>query len=212
MKAELGRITVTKRNLALYLGVALFAALGATDATANIAFTSPGGLPSGPDYQAGIPVMLGNVFTANTNISVYALGFYDQPNLTGSEQVGLYDQSTHTLLASTTVLLTDTTAGGFLFHSITPVELTAGVQYVVAAQVGNNPWSFGPAPTTPAAVTFNFNDYLYTTLFEFPTTLNGSGPAYYGTNFEFTPEPAFYGALALGLCGLVVGLRRRRRA
>ena len=165
-----------------------------------------------PDYQAGIPVVLGNVFTANTNnISVNALGFYQQPNLTGSELVGLYNQS-GTLLASVTVLLTDPTASGFFFHNITPVALTAGTQYTVAAQVGNNPWSYGPAPTTPADVTFNYNDYLYTNVLAFPTTQHGSGPAYYGTNFEFTtPEPGFYGALALSLCGLVVGLTRRSR-
>jgi hypothetical protein len=204
-----------RRFVGSVLALALFAALGATDATANIAFIAPPAslMPSGSDYQAGIPVVLGNVFTANTNnISVYALGFYQQPNLTGSEVVGLYNQS-GTLLASVTVLLSDSVVSGFYFHNlITPVALTAGTQYTVAAQVGNNPWSYGPAPTTPADVTFNYDDYLYTSGLVFPTTAGGSGPGYYGTNFEFTtPEPGFYGALALGLCGLVVGLTRRRR-
>jgi hypothetical protein len=188
-----------------------FAAFLPSAAWADIAaFTAPTLLPSGTDYQANDPVVLGNVFTANANLSVTALGFYYQPNLTGSETLGLYDQFGN-LLASTTVSALGPVTNGFLFQSIgTPVALVANTQYTVAAEVGNNPWSYGAAPTTAPGVTFNYNDYLYGNVLAFPTTQHGSGPAYYGTNFQFTPEPGFYGLLALGLSGLGVFARRRR--
>jgi hypothetical protein len=214
---------VKQRNYRLgTLAVALFAAFAANEARADIpGFIAPV-LNSPFDYQAGTPVVLGNVFTANINFSVDALGFYYNPTLlpmTQSEEVGLFDSSGN-LLISTTVLLTDPVTGSYLFHTITPVSLTAGHQYTVAAQVGDNPWAFGPTgpgpaftptgpPPTAPEITFNNNDYLYVSTLTFPTMTLGSGPAYYGPNFEIAPEPGFYGILALGLAGLAYGVFRR---
>jgi len=200
------------------VALALFTALGATNAVADIvAFTVPAGEPyPTPPYQPNRPVNLGLEFTANTNFSVDALGFYNQSDLTGSEVVGLYDQS-GSLLTSATVLLTDSKTDGYFFHSIAPVALTAGATYTVVAETGNNPWSFGPFPIAPvptaADITFVKDDYNYTGSLAFPNASGGSGPAYYGPNFEIaasTPEPGLYGVLAIGLSGLVLVSGRRR--
>jgi uncharacterized protein DUF4082 len=172
-------------------------------------------LTSPINYQAGKPVVLGNVFTANTNFSVDALGFYYNPNLltmTQSEEVGLFDNSGN-LLASITVLLSDPVVGSYLFHSIAPVSIVAGNQYTVAAQVGDNPWAYGPPkgpPPTAPEITFNNDSFLYVPTLTFPTQTGGSGPAYYGPNFEIAPEPGFYGVLAFGLAGLGYAVFRRR--
>jgi len=187
--------------------LALLGAIGATNAMADTftAFTAgPGGNPflspsdpgygTGPlNYDPGLPVNLGNVFTANTNLWVTGLGFYNQPSLTGPETVSLYGQSGN-LLASTPVSLTGPVVNGYIFQSITPLEISPGT-YTVAAQVNNNPWSFGPAPATASGVTFQYNDYAYTSSVAFPTIPNGSGPTYYGPNFQFTPGLAFKPAL-----------------
>jgi len=70
----------------------------------------------------------------------------------------------------------------------------------------------GPPVPTASEITFDYDDYNYTTPLVFPTTRFGSGPAYYGPNFEFTatPEPGLYGVIALGLTGLVAAVRRRK--
>ena len=81
--------------------------------------------------------------------------------------------------------------GGYLFHSIAPLALTAGT-YTVDAQVNNNPWAYG-VPGEAAGINFLYDDYLYTSSLQFPTTPNGSVPAYFGPNFQFSapsvPEP-----------------------
>jgi hypothetical protein len=202
---------MARMNLKKVLTVCGVLVLAAVPSFANIAFTGPGGV--GPtDYQANKPVNLGDVFTTSSAISVTALGFYNQSYLTGPETLGLYNQS-GTLLASTSVLLADPSLDGYLFHNlITPVAISAGT-YTVVAQVNNNPWSYGPAPITAPGIGFVQNDYLYGAGLAFtPTDSVGSGPSYYGSNFEFTPEPGFYGLLALGLTGLVTVVSRRRKA
>src|SRR5579864_168105 len=170
------------------------------DARADIvAFTSPGGLIT--DYSPNVPVNLGLVFTANSTFPVDALGIYYQSFLTAPEQVGLYDSSGN-LLASATVTLSDPLVSGYLFHSITPVSLTAGHTYTVDAFVGNNPWAYGPVPIT-SNVTYKYNDYVYGSSLAFPTLTGGTGAAYYGPNFEIAantdpvPEPGSSGLLVI---------------
>ena len=149
------------------------------------------------------PVNLGLSFTANSNFSVDSLGIYYQPQLVASEQVGLYDFSTQALLASTTVLLTDPETDGYLFHSITPVALTAGHEYVVDAFVGNNPWAYGPSPIQDSRVTYDGAPYIYTNTLAYPIYYYFiGGGAYYGPNFTIAsavPEPSSVSMFAVGL-------------
>jgi Domain of unknown function (DUF4082) len=169
----------------------------------TVAFT-PSGSPTsygGPNF----PVNLGLVFTAKTNFSVDALGFYYGSGVTGSAIVGLYNSS-GTLLTSATVLLSDPIVDGYLFHSITPVALTAGQQYTVVEFTGNNEWPFGTTAPNYASsfVTYGYSDYQYggnggclgtpggsgclpASGLSFTTQtliIGGTVGAYYGPNFE----------------------------
>lgn len=211
---------VCTRLLTVVLVVAL---LGAIGAKADVpAFTVPT-LTSPTNYGEGSPVVLGNVFTANATFFVDGLGIYFDstllPDLTTSETVGLYDQSGD-LLAWTTVSPPGGPGSGYVFDPISQVELTVGTQYTVAAEVGNNPWAYGPSsgsPPTNSDITFNGNSYVYSPTLAFPTGTGGSGPAYYGPNFEIaplevTPEAGTVSllmAMFTGLAGLV-GLSKKR--
>ena len=151
------------------------------------------------------------VFTIGSAITVDALGIYDMPTLTGSEQVGLYD-SVGTLLGSTTVTLADPITGGYRFQSISPLALLPGT-YTVDAEVNSNPWAYGVS-SQAAGINFLNNDYLYASSLEFPTDVGGSGPAYFGPNFEFSPtpvpEPLTLSLFGAGLAG-AAAIRRRHK-
>src|SRR5208283_5058410 len=93
----------------------------------TIAFTPPvlnsfGDEPTGND---------GEFFTPTTSIWVTALGYINPGSSVGNE-VGLYDVSTTTLLASAMITSSSMAAGGFLYEPIAPVLLTAGNEYAVA--------------------------------------------------------------------------------
>jgi hypothetical protein len=129
-------------------------------------------------------VNLGLVFTANTNFSVTALGFYFTSDDTASEIVALYD-SARNLLVATSVLLSDPNVAGYLFQKIPEVALSAGSQYTVVAYTGFNDWSYGSTPPNQAgAVTYNFHDAAYSSSLTFPTDTNraagGPNGTYYG--------------------------------
>ncbi len=202
------RASLVVRGVAL--AVALTVAAGPSRAD-SVAFTSPGGLTTGHDPNS--PVNLGMEFTANANVSVTSLGIYVDPGLSAPEVVGLYDNATQTLLASVTVLLTDPETDGYLFHAITPVTLTAGHDYMVVANVGDNSWSYGAAPIVNPDVSFIQNAFLYQNTLAFPTNFGGSGPAYYGPNFTIgtgtVPEPS--SLVLCGVAGMVLTLAARWR-
>ncbi len=94
-------------------------------------------LGSGFDYSQNT-YSLGWKFTVNKDISVTALGFYDdlKNGLTQNHDVGIYDMSCQ-LVASTTVTPADALTGFFRFHPIEPVNLQAGTDYYIAAVTGD---------------------------------------------------------------------------
>ncbi len=205
------------RKTLLTLGaMAAFSLLPLSAAQADVIAFSTASIDSPADYQAGIPVNLGMVFSISSAITVDSLGIYQLPDLVGPEEVGLYSSS-GVLLTSTTVNLADPTSGGYLFHGITPVILLPGT-YTVDAQVNNNPWAYGVSAEAPG-INFLFDDYLYSSSLQFPTQTGGSGPAYFGPNFQFSaasvsptstiPEPLTLSIFGAGLAGLAA-LRRRR--
>lgn len=163
-------------------------------------------LNSPVNYQEGNPVVLGNVFTANSTFSVDGLGiYYDStvlPDLMDSETVAIYDSSGDPLASAAIPATWPTMGFGFWFVNITPILLNQGSTYTVAAETGNNPWAYGPStgsPPTSSDITFVSNSYAYSDDLVDPSNSGGSGPAYYGPNFEIettttTPEP---GAVSL---------------
>lgn len=166
-------------------------------------------------WDPGSQVNLGTVFTANSNVFVDSLGVWRDPSFSGSEMVGLYDYSTHTLLASTTITLADTLSNGYLYRGISSVSLLAGHQYQVTAYTNGNAWAYGPTPTTDSRITYNSHLYNYTNQLAFASNSGGSGNAYYGANLTITntapvPEPESYAMMLAGLAALGAMARRRR--
>src|SRR5689334_23001463 len=88
------------------------------------------GLGSGRDYYQGASYCTG--FRFHTNVTVTALGFYDdkKDGITGNHDVGIYDVVTHELLATTTVVPSDPLTGFFRYHPLpAPVTLPADRDY-----------------------------------------------------------------------------------
>src|SRR5436309_3164306 len=86
---------------------------------------------NGFDYTQGT-YSLGWYFTANKDLNITALGFYDdkKDGIVGNHDVGIYDSVTQTLLVSTTVVPTDPLTGFFRYHTLaTPFVLTGGKTY-----------------------------------------------------------------------------------
>ena len=209
-----------KKNLRMLaaLPVILMGALGAANATANyLAFTPPGAFSPGTG-AANNPVNLGLFFTVSSTLTVDALGFYDIPNLTGDEIVTLYNSS-QTALASADVPLTATLDGGYFMQSITPIVLAPG-SYVVAAFTGNNPWEFFTSTVAGTGITFNSENYLYSSSPGFPSGgVSGAAGVYYGPNFDVTtsqstaPEPGAWILVSAGLAllGFIRVIRKLER-
>jgi MYXO-CTERM domain-containing protein len=196
------------------LPVILLGALCANASANYLAFSPPGVFTPGTG-SANSPVNLGLFFTTSTTLTVDALGFYDIPNLTGSETVTLYNSS-QTSLASVVVPLTATLDDGYFMESITPVVLAPG-SYVVAAFTGNNPWEYAGSTVAGAGITFNSDNYLYSSSPGFPTGgVSQAAGVYYGPTFDVSttqssaPEPGAWMMVAAGL-GLL-GLTRVIRA
>jgi len=169
---------------------------------------------------------LGYSFVANVATNVVSLGVWDQDGdgLLNSHEVGLW-ASDGTLLASTVV--SAGSAGildsGFRFTDISPVPLTAGQTYYVAAlfTCGNlcpddfavfDPTSFLLAPQ----ITYGSRRFLPTTTLAFPALVGSLGTTgYWGGNVRLdasaqpVPEPTTMLLLGSGLAAAF--LRRRRR-
>jgi RHS repeat-associated protein len=89
----------------------------------------------------------GFAFTANTPITITQLGYYDA-NLNGgndtfgSHAVGLWDLTTNTLLAETTVTSSDPATGYFRYAALsTPISLNTTDTYAVAGITGSSDYT-----------------------------------------------------------------------
>ncbi|MEH2049063.1 DUF4082 domain-containing protein [Nostoc sp.] len=162
-------------------------------------------LTGGTNFPAfnGTNQTIGWSFTANDNLSVTGLGFYDPTPanpLSQSHLVGLWT-SGGTLLASTTVQTNSPLTGSFRYQGITSLNLFSGTSYVIGAAI-----------TSPFSDIYNIPTFVNTapeiTLtgsarnassggFSFPSTLT-AGNGRIGPNFSFqtssvaVPEPSDY--------------------
>lgn len=109
----------------------------------------------GQELNAG-SFSLGWTFSVTSPVTVSALGFYDagQNGLTTSHDVGIYDANC-SLIASATVQPTDALTGYFRYHNLTsPVVLSPGQTYRIAAVTGGEPYLYNPTAVVldPAVV------------------------------------------------------------
>jgi hypothetical protein len=160
------------------------------------------------------PWTLGYTFTADTPLSVTALGAFDweHDGFATSHEVGLWDENGN-LLASTAVASGDTLVGDFRYKAISSVTLAAGnVYYVGASNFGTgDSYAYAGSVNTPWGVTFLSSAYIQSNGLEFPPYLSGMQPGYFGGNLLVAPvpEPETYAMLAAGLA--LVGLASRRK-
>src|SRR3974390_3353215 len=110
---------ITMRTRLLFAAGILTCACAANADSSAVGLTGPVNAGNGADYTQG-SYALGFEFTVNTPISVTQLGAYDSNLATGGTQetfvasdVGLYDLTTSTLLASAVVTDASTSLGDF---------------------------------------------------------------------------------------------------
>src|SRR5208282_2483195 len=203
-----------KNTLAL-LAVGLFTALLPPTVSADTsAFTPPASVTV---ETSSPPVNLGMVFTANSTMSVDALGLYD---ISGdftlfNTTIAIYDSSGNLV---TQVAINDSDPDildGYYRGVVAPVTLTAGDQYTVDEFTNGADWAFGAAPTTTSSVTFDYQDYLYGSTVAFPTDIAFPAGPYYGPDFfiasttSSAPEPSSLTLLWAGLLALAGAARKK---
>jgi Domain of unknown function (DUF4082) len=186
--------------------------------TPAVTLTSPG------ETYSGDPFTLGFEFTVSQSVSVTALGVYDADivhGLANPAQVGIWDVNGN-LLASTTVPAGTggTLIDNFLYSSIAPLSLTAGVDYVVGAHVNDTATSFntdqGGAGSYNSVVTGIQDRFSENGSLTFPDLTDGHpGGAWLGGNFligtNSVPEPSSIVMATIAfLAGLGYTLRRSR--
>jgi hypothetical protein len=219
-----------KMKQRLLMVFALVAIGGVSLAKADTLFMSVPGT-SDAYTQAGND---GFTFTPTENIIVTALDYYVSPiasnTLVYPHGVAIYSATTQALLLETTVgpctpaAACNLVGGGVGYSSfasapITPTELYAGVQYMLAGysqplenENGGTPSGVGlPLGTiiTPSGITLNGYYYDYNGSVDYPTIPYST--AYVGPDFQFSAVPD--GGTTLALLGLavagLVGLRRK---
>jgi hypothetical protein len=183
-------------------------------------------LTSPPTTTRNNSYAFGQVFTPVQDFTVTALGAFDDQGdgfqTSGGIPVGIFRQSDHALLASTTVTDSGTlSSDDFRFANISPIALQAGIQYQVQAVNESDVYllagifGFG---TYDNSSLFTDQGYQYsadTTLDPNNTLVVSSSGHLWMANFLISvPEPSTVVLAGLGLVsvGLVALRKKYRRA
>jgi hypothetical protein len=180
-----------------------------------ITITTPG-----EEYNGGI-YTLGYEFSPMIDISVTSLEVYDSGMgvLPTSATVGIWDTSGDLLASATVPAGAGAVDGYFSSVSISPLILTAGVDYVVGAYLNANATSYnanqGGSGSVDPNITIIEDRFIAVSSFAFPdSTDNDVGGAWLGGSFAYdqvsaVPEPGAFLLAATGLVALLA-LRLRR--
>lgn len=174
----------------------------------------------GNDLALG-PGTAGWSFDVTSTTTINALGIWDSnggAGLFNAHSVGLWDATTHALLASAIVPTgISTVVGGFDYVSIPQLTLSAGHSFVLGASYIDNDFDFArgnisSVTTFPGIV---LHDALLSSAstFTFPDLdVSGANLGFLGPNamFQAVPEP-IHSALACGVILFFFAIWRRTR-
>ena len=181
------------------------------------------GLPDANWLPVNWDRTLGTPFTlTGGSVTVGALGFCQQPGLSdglsGAHVVGIFGPDL-TLLCSATVP-SGTAApyhDGTRWATLaTPITLTPGNQYVLAATVTTDGDYVNAAPPPGVTIAPGFSlagsDFLFAsgTDLQYPDIESGQWVYAFGANLEVVPEPSVLALLSMGVGAVALHLRRRQ--
>ena len=175
---------------------------------------------------------LGFVFTTNQEVSVTALGYYDenQDGFLTNHEVGIFD-SNGTLLISTVLDAGSGTSlvGHYRYKTVTPITLAANSSFVVVGTTFGLPdgWAYGSSSSitdfvvdSRISVPSDAARFIYQddNVLRVPTEQFGGFTIYGGPNFLLgtsaggeVPEPATLSLTLASVAGILLMSRRTAR-